>query len=137
MTSDEHILTQFPSHRLISVLGVLQRLRIQSKQSQDQPVPYTTFHLRGGGDISGWLLDMAEDHGHTVVLVHVSADQSNSQPDICYFELDELQAITVHNAIVAADALSLGQLRYCLERTLRLRCPCNGGLMIWPMSFRG
>ncbi|MGL5081825.1 MAG: hypothetical protein ACRC8A_10090 [Microcoleaceae cyanobacterium] len=108
MTPDEQILTQFPSRRLIAVLGVLQRLRTQAKAGELTQVPDATFHLRGGRDIRGRFLDLAEDYGQMMILIHAISGEPDPQPDVCYFELAELQAITLHNAVAAAEALSFG-----------------------------
>lgn len=89
--------------------------RLSARVSAGEPLEYprVTLHLTGGRDLSGWLLDVADDAGVSVALLRLE-NRSPTDISVAHVPISAVQALTVW------DATRLEQPTSALPKVTRL-----------------
>lgn len=111
MNPFETALAQLPAKPLATILQTLAAIRQRANRGEAVQMPCTTFHLRSGRDIDGWLLDVRQEKQTTMVLIHANACNQVVHYHVAYVALGDIEAITVHDAATFAPVLSFGQVQ--------------------------
>ncbi|MEW5850108.1 MAG: DUF4908 domain-containing protein [Myxococcota bacterium] len=111
MNERHEALLQLVAKSVDTVLQDLVDLRRRARKGEKVTVPLVTLHLRGGRDLTGWIVDAGEDPRHGAALVfHIPGrDFRNPDDDACYLPPAAVEAITVHGAGGHALALEQGR----------------------------
>jgi len=111
------------------LLETLNGLRLKSDQLGSSARPLLSLHLKGGGQLDGWLLDFGPadkdgTRGESVVVLHRAwPDVRQPAEAVAFVPLRDVQAVTVFEAPAAAQhfvpSLSRMDLRRLAEQSVQ------------------
>lgn len=109
MISPENALRQIPARSVDTILGVLKTLRKRANAGEAIAIPCLHLRLRSGHQITGRLLDVTENKGEMVVLLHES-DCNDRSPatHAAYFSAHDIEVLTILDAGSLAHLISFG-----------------------------
>lgn len=101
MSSPQETVLALPAKTVPALLEQLQYLRQQAAGGKKVVMPLTTFHLRSGRDLTGWLVQY--DSRADALLIQLQ----DRQPvfNLSYCSPREVEAITLMDAFPVADQL--------------------------------
>jgi len=107
--SPEDALRQIPARSVGTILGVLNTLRKRANAGEAITIPCLHLRLRSGHQITGRLLDVTENKGEMVVLLHESECNDRSPAThAAYFSAHNIEALTILDAGSLAHLISFG-----------------------------
>lgn len=111
--SPEEALRLIPARSVGTLLSALHGLRQRANAGEAITLPCLRLHLRSGGTLSGWLLDLAQERNEWVLLLQ-AGDCTDSTPptDAAYLNVRDIEAITVCDAGRFAHVLSFGAVEF-------------------------
>lgn len=107
------ILAQLATIENIGTLATLEKLAEVYGEAHRMPqgsVPFTTLFLKSGLSLRGQVLALSSDAGPRSVLFLIYDPKAQEAVDLTYVIVDEVAAVTIHNAIAMINALSDGRI---------------------------